>query len=74
MGQQRLYGTVKLPVFRDGSSWTDAKVRRLTAPGVGINNGVTFAGRTARGDGNLDRRRWKGQYGYAVKAAGLVSR
>lgn len=52
-GEQRPYATVELPGLGDSGTWEGAEVRRLTAPGAEVKNGVTFAGRTVGGDGTL---------------------
>lgn len=49
---ERPYTTVELPVS-DGQTWSNAKVRRLTAPGVETKSGITFASRTVGSDGSL---------------------
>ena len=51
---ERSYKAVKLPTAKAGvQSWKKAKVRRLTAPGVEVKTGMTFAGRTVDGSGKL---------------------
>lgn len=47
---ERVVTVVTLP---DVADWSDAEVRRLTAPGVEVKMGVTFAGRSVDEDGNL---------------------
>ncbi|KAF4534706.1 Glycoside hydrolase family 79 [Lasiodiplodia theobromae] len=48
--EERVYTVFKLPEDVD---WDGAEVRRLTAPGVEVKTGVTYAGRSVDDDGKL---------------------